>query len=94
MVEVAVVLVAATLVVSVAIVAAYAVSMFRVTTRRTAIVNTKTDQAFRGVLWKVRGRLIVLRNAQIYTGGESKPVDGEVVLDRSNVDFIQIITGS
>jgi small nuclear ribonucleoprotein (snRNP)-like protein len=56
------------------------------------IVNTKTDRAFRGLLWEKRRRLLVLRSVEIVKpGGDVVPVDGEVVIERSNVDFIQVV---
>lgn len=60
--------------------------------KRVVIVNTRTDRAFRGVLWRRRWGYVVLRNAELLKGrGETVPVDGEVVIERGNVDFIQVI---
>lgn len=60
--------------------------------RRTVIVNTTTGKAFRGVLWERGGRHLVLRNAELLRpGGEVAPIDGELVIDRENVEFIQVI---
>lgn len=59
---------------------------------RRVIVNTKTDRAFRGVLWRKRGGYLVLRNAELVkAGGETVLMDGEVVIDGANVDFIQVL---
>jgi len=56
------------------------------------IVNTKTDRAFRGVLWQKRRGYLVLRNAEMLRGkGETVPMDGEVVIPAENVDFIQVV---
>lgn len=56
------------------------------------IVNTKSKGAFRGVLWSQRNGFLVLRNAEISRGrGEWAPLDGEVVIDRANVDFLQVL---
>jgi len=61
-------------------------------TLRKVIVNTKTDKAFRGVLWERRGEYLVLRNAELLKPkGETAPVDGEVAIDAANVDFVQVI---
>ena len=61
---------------------------------QTCIVNTRTDRAFRGVLWQKRARYLVLRNVELLkVGGETAPVDGEVVIERDNVDFIQVLGG-
>ena len=64
-------------------------------TLRRVIVNTKTDRAFRGVLWRKRRGYLVLRNAEMLKPrGETVTVDGEVVIDRGNVDFVQVLNGS
>lgn len=56
------------------------------------IVNTKTKLAFRGVLWTQKGGFLVLRSAEMLKGkGESTVIDGELVIDRANVDFMQVI---
>lgn len=61
-------------------------------TLRRVIVNTKTDRAFRGVLWARRGGYLVLRNAELLKArGEVVAVDGEVVIDAGNVDFMQVV---
>lgn len=63
--------------------------------RREVIVNTKTGIAFRGVAWARKGRYLVLRNVTIHDG-EREPavVDGEVVLARDNIDWVQIVGAS
>ena len=59
---------------------------------RQVIVNTKTDRTFRGVLWRKRRGYLVLRNAQMLRpGGELVNVEGEIVVDAANVDFIQVV---
>jgi small nuclear ribonucleoprotein (snRNP)-like protein len=59
---------------------------------RRVIVNTRSDRAFRGVLWARRGGYLVLRNAELLKGrGEVVAMDGEVVVPVENVDFIQVI---
>ena len=64
----------------------------RYPTKRTVIVNTKTDRAFRGVLWCWGWGYLVLRNAEMLkTKGEVVAMDGEVVIESANVDFIQVI---
>lgn len=60
--------------------------------KRMVIVNTRTERAFRGVLWRKRWGYLVLRNAEILKPrGETVPVDGEVVIENDNVDFIQVL---
>lgn len=59
---------------------------------RQVIVNTKSDKAFRGVLWRKRWGYLVLKDvALLKAGGEILHVDGEVVLPAENVDFIQVL---
>jgi small nuclear ribonucleoprotein (snRNP)-like protein len=59
---------------------------------RRVIVNTRSDKAFRGVLWARRGGYLVLRNAELLKPkGETVAVDGEVVIEAANVDFIQVV---
>lgn len=64
----------------------------RYPTLRRVIVNTKTDRAFRGVLWRKRRGYLVLREAEMLKrGAETAKVDGEVVIPAENVDFIQVV---
>jgi len=64
----------------------------RYPTLRRVIVNTKTDRAFRGVLWRKCAGYVVLRNAELLKPrGETAAIDGEVVIERANVDFMQVL---
>jgi len=62
---------------------------------RVVIANLKDDptMAIRGVLWSSRGRWLVLREASILMKGATTTtaLDGEVVVHRSNVAFLQVI---
>ena len=65
----------------------------RYPTLRQVIVNTKTDRAFRGMLWQRRRGYLVLRNAEMLKSkGETVPMDGEVMIESPNVDFIQVVS--
>lgn len=64
--------------------------MSRFPIRKSVVVNLKSGRAFRGVLWAKRGPLLVLKNATLIEGGASVPVDGEVVVERTEIDFIQV----
>jgi len=56
------------------------------------IVNTRSGLVFRGVLAMRRRDYVVIRAAQMVKGtGEVVPVDGEVLVERTNLDFIQIL---
>ncbi len=60
--------------------------------RRRVIVNLKSNKAFAGLLWAQRGPLLILKDAQLLEGGrEATRVDGEVIVERSNVDFVQVL---
>ncbi len=64
----------------------------RYPTLRRVIVNTKTDRSFRGVLWRQRAGYLVLRNAELLKPrGETAWLDGELVIERANVDFVQVL---
>jgi len=58
---------------------------------KTVLVNLTTGRAFRGVLFEVRGDLLVLRNAEIIEEGRVVPVEGSVVVERSRVEFVQVL---
>lgn len=59
---------------------------------RQVIVNTKTDRAFRGVLWRKTRGYLVLRNAEMLKSkGETAPLDGETVIPAENIDFLQVV---
>ena len=62
---------------------------------RTVIVNTKDGHAFRGVLWERRADFLVLRKAELLKPrSEVVPIDGDVILYRSDVSFIQVLAPS
>lgn len=61
------------------------------------IINTKTGTALRGVLVKHWGRYIVLREADLLqslgkpNATKPIPVDGEVLVNQADIDFIQVL---
>jgi hypothetical protein len=63
----------------------------RVVLHRRVVVNLTTGKAIEGVLWDEQGPLLVLRDAFLHEGGTNGPVpmDGEVVIDRARVEFVQ-----
>ena len=64
----------------------------RYPTLRRVVINTKTDRAFRGVLWRKCWRYLVLRDAELVKpGGETVRMDGELVIEAANVDFMQVL---
>lgn len=58
--------------------------------RKKAIVNLKTNVSFRGIIWYTTARYIIMRNAE-FLGDNPKNLDGEVVVERKEVQFIQVI---
>jgi hypothetical protein len=63
----------------------------RTAIRKRVVVNLP-DKAFSGVLWAKRGPLLVLRDAQLLEPGRAaQPVDGEVVVERSKMEFMQVL---
>ena len=60
--------------------------------KRQIIVNTRSDKTFRGILWSKRFGYLVLKNAELLkAGGETVALDGELVIFKDNVDFLQIL---
>lgn len=57
------------------------------------VLIAEEDTALRGVLWRVRGPWLVLRDADVKKGSAAPvPLDGgEVIVHRSNVAFIQVL---
>lgn len=61
--------------------------------RRRCIVNLRGEtDSLEGVLWTRRGRWIVLKDARLLrASGEATPADGEVLIDRAQVSFLQVL---
>ncbi|MGK5729716.1 hypothetical protein [Streptomyces sp. URMC 124] len=63
----------------------------RTAVRKRVVVNL-SDKAFAGVLWAQRGPLLVLRDVELLEAGrEPQRVDGEVVVERTRVEFTQVL---
>jgi hypothetical protein len=61
--------------------------------RHRVLVNLTDGKAIRGVLWAKRGPLLVLRDAELHEPGcEAVPLDGDVLVERPRVLFIQATT--
>lgn len=59
--------------------------------RREVIINTKTERTFRGVLWSRWFGVYVLKQAQMLGKGSAIDIDGEVVILKQDIDFIQVV---
>lgn len=65
-------------------------SPWGVVVSRRVVVNLKSGSAVDGVLIREDAGLLFLRNASLLEAGErSTPLDGELVVERSEVDFVQ-----
>jgi hypothetical protein len=65
----------------------------RTAVRKRVVVNL-ADKAFTGILWAKRGPLLVLRDAELLEAGRpAQAVDGEIVVERSKVEFTQVLAG-
>lgn len=63
----------------------------RLMLRRRVMVNLRSGRAVTGVLVRRYGRTLVLKQAQaLEPGAEPAGMDGDVVIDRSMVDFVQV----
>jgi len=72
--------------------AAILMSRRRLALRRRVLVNLVGGKAISGVLWARRGPLLVLKDATLHEPGvQPVPVDGEVIVDRVRVDFVQVL---
>jgi small nuclear ribonucleoprotein (snRNP)-like protein len=59
------------------------------------VVNLTSGKAFDGIMWERRGPLLVLRKARMLEAGhDAIEVDGEVVIERDKVEFIQLLGGT
>jgi hypothetical protein len=65
----------------------------RTAVRQRVVVNL-ADKAFAGILWAQRGPLLVLRDVDLLEAGrDPQKLDGEVVVERSRVEFTQVLAG-
>lgn len=63
----------------------------RTAVRKRVVVNL-ADKAFDGILWAKRGPLLVLRDASLLEAGrEPQRIDGEIVIERTQVQFMQVL---
>lgn len=64
----------------------------RTAVRRRVVVNLVSGRAVQGVLVKQTGPLLVLKDAHVHEPGSGEaPVDGDIVIERRQVDFIQAL---
>lgn len=61
---------------------------------KTVIINLKSGTAFKGVVYRLAGGFVVLRNVQMIENRGQKAqhdVDGEVIVSVTEVDFMQAV---
>lgn len=64
---------------------------WRLVKARRVVVNLRSGQAIEGLLVKQEGPLLFLAEARLHEGSENPvPIDGQAVVERPNIDFIQI----
>lgn len=64
----------------------------RLALNRRVMVNLAGGTAIQGVLWGDRGPLLVLKDATLHLdGGNLAPLDGEVIIERTRIDFVQVL---
>lgn len=67
-------------------------SYSRVVLHHRVMVNLTNGKAVEGVIWDEVRDLLVLKGAVLHDPGASPVVlDGEVVVERSKIDFVQVI---
>ena len=60
--------------------------------QRNVLVNLISGNAVSGVCTYDGRQVLILRGATVHTSdSDPTPADGEIVIDRINVDFIQIL---
>lgn len=67
----------------------------RLALRQRVLVNLIDGKALHGVLWARRGGYLVLKDATLHVPGAEfpAPMQGEVLVERDRVDFVQISGG-
>jgi len=60
---------------------------------RSVIINLKSDDAsaIKGVLWATRGPWLTFKECTLLKAHLSTAVDGDVIIHRSNIAFLQVL---
>lgn len=89
----AIIVLAAVVAALVAVVAVRQLRSWRMLVRRRVLVVLADEHTISGVLYEQRGELLLLRNCTIYAGSTNgHPADGDVIVERSRVLWIQVVT--
>lgn len=63
----------------------------RLVVRRRVLVNLHSGKAMSGAMWARRGRTLVLKDVELIEPGQAPVVmDGTVIVDRADVEFVQV----
>ena len=63
----------------------------RMTVRRRVVVALSNGISVSGVLWTRSIRHVIIRDATVHSEGQNIAADGEVIVDRSQVVYIQAL---
>lgn len=67
--------------------------MFRAVAHRRVVINLWSGTAIAGVVTKTTRSYCIVKDAQVIESGSNPTtVDGEIVVDRRQVDYIQALT--
>jgi hypothetical protein len=65
---------------------------WRLVKARRVVVNLRSGQAIQGLLVRQSGPLLFIAQAALHEGhNEPVPLDGEAVIERHTIDFIQML---
>ena len=65
---------------------------WRIVKARRVVVNLRSGQAIDGLLTRQQGPLLFLSQATLLEGSDQPtPIDGEAVIERQTIDFIQML---
>lgn len=78
-------------IVAVSLATGESLSVRRVAVRRRVVVSLVDDQAITGILWRRHRRFVVLRSAELVAPGrEPVRMNGDVVIERDRINWVQI----
>jgi hypothetical protein len=64
----------------------------RLVTRRRVLVQLDTGRAVVGTLWTTKAHRVVVKGAELFEPGtEPTRMDGDVVIERARVEYIQAV---
>lgn len=64
----------------------------RLVVRRRVLVQLDTGRAVVGTLWSTKANRVVIKSAELFEpGSEPTRMDGDVVIERARVEYIQAV---